>query len=221
MDENEKKLLRSAINAVIYAAVRETIPAYSAGEQEVLAAALQLNSRTGTVCDHCKAEISHQQFIGEVLAEGIQRWLDGQRKEMNLLVRQAVKGQVLALEVPAKCSAYRQLTMDVRWEDCTTNGRQIIYPPEFYMNSTLVLEDKISLQAGIMTATFATGVRGLVEGLMHRERSLFKETSPDSLRVLATRKPLDSRTIDTYNMGRPARGWFFESILGAVEFLPT
>lgn len=45
---------------------------------------------------------------------------------------------------------------------------------------------------------------------------VFVTGSPVTLGTITQRKELDSRAIDTYNQGRPARGWFMEQIQGQV-----
>jgi len=45
---------------------------------------------------------------------------------------------------------------------------------------------------------------------------VFVAASPVSPGTITQRKELDSRAIDTYNQGRPARGWFLEQIQGQV-----
>jgi hypothetical protein len=43
---------------------------------------------------------------------------------------------------------------------------------------------------------------------------VYVTASPVTLGTITQRKELDSRAIDTYNQGRPARGWFMEQIQG-------
>lgn len=45
---------------------------------------------------------------------------------------------------------------------------------------------------------------------------VYVTASPVTLGTITQRKELDSRAIDTYNQGRPARGWFMEQIQGMV-----
>lgn len=45
---------------------------------------------------------------------------------------------------------------------------------------------------------------------------VYVTASPVTLGAITQRKELDSRAIDTYNQGRPARGWFMEQIQGQV-----
>jgi len=45
---------------------------------------------------------------------------------------------------------------------------------------------------------------------------IYVTASPVTLGSITQRKELDSRAIDTYNQGRPARGWFLEQIQGQV-----
>ncbi len=103
------------------------------------------------------------------------------------------------------------ISMDV-WNDILAN-------PDFanwfdpVTKHELILEGRIGSLLGveILTDGFRTANLQVLQ-----PGEVFVTGAPISLGTIVQRKALDSRAIDKYNQGRPARGWFLEQIQGQV-----
>lgn len=214
--------LRSALRNIVSAARDKTVAELSQEQQTILEEALgrEYAIESGVLCGHCKRSIPQSENVGNILAEEVQAALNTQRGLMGIVVRHVNPGAISVLERPRDVTKYRQLEIEGNWRECEATS-ELIYPPETYIQSTLLLRDQLSAVGHV--AQFALGVQKLVEDTLGRERALFSVNTtsrgPETVRVILSRKPLTAVVCDTYNLGQPSRGWYFEGIVGVVEFL--
>lgn len=257
------------------------------------------------------------QVLGEVISEEIWETLGREGFSRRLLsVMPLSKGQTGRVKVRKKDVMAYQVTSDNKIQESRIR-QTYIYPPEFYLAATILIEDKEIEQAStdILDEKFQDGLEAILRredlitrALMNRAATVFNDlvlfttfnpsvlttlrtqinrwgtpastmvisfdiwddiiadadfvawwdqvhkhelilegrlgsmlgmeiitdgyryetlqvlqpgevyvtASPVTLGTITQRKELDSRSIDTYAMGRPARGWFMEQIQGQV-----
>lgn len=98
------------------------------------------------------------------------------------------------------------------WDDIIADADFVAWWDQVHKHE-LILEGRLGSMLGMEIIT--DGYRyDTLQVLQPGE--VYVTASPVTLGTITQRKELDSRAIDTYNQGRPARGWFMEQIQGQV-----
>jgi len=229
ISDQDSRILSKAIEKLVKACAEKSIPAYTEEEQDMLLLSLSsasaISQETDKVCSLCGKKFLFHMEVGNCIAKEVASLVDSQRAEMNLLVRKTKAHTLGSVEIPEKCVRVRRTTPDVQWQEVDNPGRDVVIK-EFYYNSLVLIEDKIAEQGGtcVLSALYEQVSRVLTNFLEQEKIVLdvpWEHEHPNSklIRVVGLRKSIDARSVDTYNQGRPARGWFFESIQGYVDVL--
>jgi len=98
------------------------------------------------------------------------------------------------------------------WDDIIADADFVAWWDQVHKHE-LILEGRLGSMLGMEIIT--DGYRyDTLQVLQPGE--VYVTASPVTLGTITQRKELDSRAIDTYNQGRPSRGWFMEQIQGQV-----
>lgn len=98
------------------------------------------------------------------------------------------------------------------WDDIIADADFVAWWDQVHKHE-LILEGRLGSMLGMEIIT--DGFRyDTLQVLQPGE--VYVTASPVTLGTITQRKELDSRAIDTYNSGRPARGWFMQQIQGQV-----
>lgn len=98
------------------------------------------------------------------------------------------------------------------WDDIIADADFVAWWDQVHKHE-LILEGRLGSMLGMEIIT--DGYRYATLQVL-QAGEVYVTASPVTLGTITQRKELDSRAIDTYNMGRPARGWFMEQIQGMV-----
>lgn len=98
------------------------------------------------------------------------------------------------------------------WDDIIADADFVAWWDQVHKHE-LILEGRLGSMLGMEIIT--DGYRYATLQVL-QPGEVYVTASPVTLGTITQRKELDSRAIDTYNMGRPARGWFMEQIQGMV-----
>lgn len=98
------------------------------------------------------------------------------------------------------------------WDDIIADADFVAWWDQVHKHE-LILEGRLGSMLGMEIIT--DGYRYETLQVL-QPGEVYVTASPVTLGTITQRKELDSRAIDTYNTGRPARGWFMEQIQGMV-----
>lgn len=98
------------------------------------------------------------------------------------------------------------------WDDIIADADFVAWWDQVHKHE-LILEGRLGSMLGMEIIT--DGYRYETLQVL-QPGEVYVTASPVTLGTITQRKELDSRAIDQYNMGRPARGWFMEQIQGQV-----
>tara|TARA_R100001132_G_C3267859_1_gene90346 strand:+ start:848 stop:1969 length:1122 start_codon:yes stop_codon:yes gene_type:complete len=98
------------------------------------------------------------------------------------------------------------------WDDIIADADFVAWWDQVHKHE-LILEGRLGSMLGmeIITDGYRYDTLQVLE-----PGEVFVTASPVTVGSIVQRKELDSRAIDQYNLGRPARGWFMEQIQGQV-----
>lgn len=208
-------LVEIAIENIVKAAASGTIPSVSANEEAALREALLPRAMSDHTCESCKSNVPQFEQVGKFIASTLQWHLSQRRVERRVIVRGVQ--QTSFVEAPARATKWREVNVQLEWEVAKPLGtRRMICPSEFYVQHVLLISDK-ALEANLIPH-FSIAMQGAVEALISREETLLSESRKNSVQAITVRKNLESKSVDVYALGRPEKGWMFESIIGMVEF---
>lgn len=192
---------------------------------------------SGVLCRKCACNLPLFSLLGNFIAVEVQREWNEQRTRMGIVVSWSKRGAVSAIEWPSgysTCRTISALDNNFSLADISANGlhvgkqwllrkkpeRGMLFPEESYLNSSQMFQDKV-LACGeeAVVSALRERIRDLKNDTMGREYEMFgSEDDTGKLRRISVRKSLSSRVVDTYNLGRPEQGWYFESIASWAEF---
>lgn len=98
------------------------------------------------------------------------------------------------------------------WDDIIADADFVAWWDQVHKHE-LILEGRLGSMLGMEIIT--DGYRYETLQVL-QPGEVYVTASPVTLGTITQRKELDSRAIDQYNLGRPARGWFMEQIQGQV-----
>lgn len=98
------------------------------------------------------------------------------------------------------------------WDDIIADADFVAWWDQVHKHE-LILEGRLGSMLGMEIIT--DGYRYATLQVL-QPGEVYVTASPVTLGTITQRKELDSRAIDQYNLGRPARGWFMEQIQGQV-----
>lgn len=98
------------------------------------------------------------------------------------------------------------------WDDIIADADFVAWWDQVHKHE-LILEGRLGSMLGMEIIT--DGFRYETLQVL-QPGEVYVTASPVTLGTITQRKELDSRAIDQYNLGRPARGWFMEQIQGQV-----
>lgn len=191
---------------------------------------------SGVLCGKCACNLPLFSLLGNFIAVEVQREWSEQRRRMGIVVSWPKRGAVSAVEWPSGYSTCRVFSgveshtlEDIsanglhagrRWVSKEKPGRGMLFPEESYLTSLQMFQDRVlSCGPDAVVSVLRERIRDLKNDTMGREYEMFgSEDDTGKLRRISVRKSLNSRVTDTYNMGRPEQGWYFESIASWTEF---
>lgn len=202
-------------------------------EHDALGEALCLPSKeSGVLCRKCASNLPLFSLLGNFIAVEVQREWNEQRRRMGIVVSWSKRGAVSAVEWPSgysTCRTAKSKSVDfsgsfelctMEWVSKEKPERGMLYPAESYLNSSQMFQARV-LECGEESAVsvLRERIRDLKNDTMGAEYEMFgNEDDTGKLRKISVRKSLNSRVVDTYNLGRPEQGWYFESIASWTEF---
>jgi len=217
--------LRSAIRKAAQAARDCTLAALSLTESRALKDALgnPNGESSELLCSRCKCSLDNMTVVGALIADELNQMVSDIRVQCSVVVRETELGSVSAVEYPlgkSNCTVLLSPEGSQTPTKLTRNSMRVVYPPEAYRVSTLFIQDK-DLASGV-TPRFCAELNALFSEVALKETGLWlgrkKNPNTNRVRVATVRKHYEAKVVDQYNLGRPSRGWMFESIIGAVEF---
>ena len=220
----DSDFLRTAIRKIVANPLRARISEREATELHEAIALRHPQAESGVLCESCKKEVNKTSLVGSLLAGEVRLALEEQRQSLGVLTVPIDRGQLSRIQWPEGYSSFRYVdSAGDGWVEVPRSQYSTpqlwMYPEEFYLNSIVTFDDK-TLSCGVASTVdaFRNGVNQLVSDILGKEKAFLGEDDPSKLRRVNIRKELDSRLIDTYNMGRPSHGWFMETIISIVEF---